>query len=462
MSEILVKPTVERFQPKEPMSWHDFSEEEFLGGDRVSMAIGGRVRRIIGFALRAKMSRGIGWKLRSEDDDLVEDFLLAASIYKRGVWARVNKTLYSPIAQMSGDYRVVLSSQVDVLITLKKYAGPETIFFIDSVFDAHWKLAGGLSNAFLLEVQESCKNYDLVERIHTEIKMQKNVQNIVVLGGGLLCDAIGFVAALERKKVVLCPTTLLAAIDSSIGGKTGVNVDGFGKNLVGSFNSPIHVHICASWFASLPEWEFRSGLGEAVKHALIAGRWDLFERLLVGFNGPTVLDSELLLELISIKAKIVEEDPFEQGKRVLLNFGHTLGHAMEALFASSKLSPVFTHGEGVILGMRFSLFLSEVKGLIPHQTAVSLNQKITSRFCSRPLKVFLEEASQSAPDSLWGELWKLIKNDKKATSTEPQWVLLKDKDGVLSVSAPLLLPASQSELKKAWALFWANSPQSLG
>jgi 3-dehydroquinate synthase len=462
MSEILVKAAVEHSRCKEPNSWRDFSTTGFGEAVRGSQLIGERVQRIITFALKASMSRDLGWELRSQDAGLIEDFLLAASIYKRGVWARVNKTSYAPGAQMSGDYTVVLTGQAIATAALRQSVGSETMFFIDSAFDKCWSLADTLDNSFLVEVHEADKNLGLVEQIHAQIKKQVEVQNIAVIGGGLLCDAVGFVAALHQKKVVLYPTTLLAAIDSSIGGKTGVNVAGYGKNLVGRFHSPAGVHICASWFTSLPGWEFSSGLGEAVKHALIAGRWDLFERLLIGFNDSTFLDSEILSELILIKAKIVEEDPFEQGRRVLLNFGHTLGHAMETLFGSSKLAPVFTHGEGVVLGMRFSIFLSEVKKLISRQTAVSLNQKILSRFGSRPLAVFLTEASQADSDSLWEELWTVIKNDKKATATEPQWVLLKDKNGVLSVSDPLLLPASQCELRKAWALLWTNSPQSQG
>jgi 3-dehydroquinate synthase len=170
---------------------------------------------------------------------------------------------------------------------------------------------------------------------------------VIALGGGVTGDLVGFAAATALRGVpfVQVPTTLLAMVDASVGGKTGVNVAA-GKNLVGAFYQPILVWAALSTLTTLPDSEFRCGLGEVVKHAVIAGdsalhRCETTELLDRSTVGALVTDS------VTTKARIVEADERENGQRALLNLGHTLGHAVEAVAGFGTVA----HGEAVALGM---------------------------------------------------------------------------------------------------------------
>jgi 3-dehydroquinate synthase len=173
---------------------------------------------------------------------------------------------------------------------------------------------------------------------------------ILALGGGLVGDMAGFVAATILRGVpfVQIPTTLLAMVDASIGGKTGVNAP-VGKNLIGAFHQPIAVFADPHVLQTLPRREFVSGLAECIKHEIIRD-CSGFDALEKNIRAVLQLDMPILTELIAhnvrIKAKVVEADPFEQAERAHLNFGHTFGHAIEKV---SQFS--YTHGESIALGM---------------------------------------------------------------------------------------------------------------
>jgi 3-dehydroquinate synthase len=166
---------------------------------------------------------------------------------------------------------------------------------------------------------------------------------IIALGGGVIGDMTGFAAAtyLRGAPFVQIPTSLLSMVDASVGGKTGVDLPQ-GKNLVGAFKQPHVVLIDVDVLETLPAAEFRSGLAEVVKHGII-GAPDLFTQF--EEEGPTSL-KHLVTEAVRVKIKVVEEDPFEQGRRAVLNLGHTFGHAIELV---SNFS--IRHGEGVAVGM---------------------------------------------------------------------------------------------------------------
>ena len=195
---------------------------------------------------------------------------------------------------------------------------------------------------------------------------------VVALGGGVVGDLAGFVAAtlLRGVPVVQVPTSLLAMVDSSVGGKTGVNV-ARGKNLVGAFHQPRLVWIDAATLRTLPPRQLRAGLAEVVKHAAIADA-GLFEELEA--QGERLLGGELerwlpILERnCAIKARVVALDERETGLRMTLNFGHTLGHAVESL---ARYRGVL-HGEAVAIGMAFAARRSEALGLAPAGTAERL------------------------------------------------------------------------------------------
>ncbi|NBB94355.1 MAG: 3-dehydroquinate synthase [Planctomycetes bacterium] len=181
---------------------------------------------------------------------------------------------------------------------------------------------------------------------------------IVALGGGVVGDVAGFVAAVALRglRVVQVPTSLLACVDSSVGGKTGVD-HAAGKNLIGAFHQPRAVLIDVDTLRTLPAAELRNGLPECVKHAVIrdASLLDFIRDhavdLLAGEDGRLTFDAEVMSELISrnvaIKAAVVAGDEHEVGVRSHLNFGHTIGHAVEATIGYDKLR----HGEAVALGM---------------------------------------------------------------------------------------------------------------
>jgi 3-dehydroquinate synthase len=196
---------------------------------------------------------------------------------------------------------------------------------------------------------------------------------IVALGGGVVGDLAGFVAAtlLRGIPVVQVPTSLLAMVDSSVGGKTGVNVKR-GKNLVGAFHQPRLVWIDAATLTTLPLRQLRAGLAEVVKHAAIRDV-DLFARLEAEAESLGKVEAPerwvpILARNCEIKAAVVEADEREAGVRMLLNFGHTLGHAVEAL---ARYRGVL-HGEGVAMGMAYAARHSERLGLAEDGTAERL------------------------------------------------------------------------------------------
>jgi len=187
---------------------------------------------------------------------------------------------------------------------------------------------------------------------------------VIAFGGGIVNDMAGFLAAIFMRgiPVVQIPTTLLAQVDASIGGKTGVNLLE-GKNLIGSFHQPLAVLIDPEVLATLPDREYRAGLFEVIKCGIIRSA-PLFELLTtqrddVLAKKPTVVD-RLIEESVRIKAEVVSADERESGLRRILNFGHTFGHALEAETAYAR----FLHGEAVGFGMRAAAYLAKSLGLV--------------------------------------------------------------------------------------------------
>jgi 3-dehydroquinate synthase len=185
---------------------------------------------------------------------------------------------------------------------------------------------------------------------------------LVAVGGGVTGDLAGFVAATYMRGVpyVQVPTTLLAMLDASVGGKTGVDTPG-GKNLVGAFHPPVAVVADPNTLKTLPEREYRAGLAEAVKHGLIADEpylaWIESNAELIGKRDPGAL-VQLVRRSVEIKAQVVSDDEREAGRRAILNAGHTIAHALEQ--SSGYLIP---HGEAVALGLVAESYLAETLGL---------------------------------------------------------------------------------------------------
>jgi 3-dehydroquinate synthase len=250
---------------------------------------------------------------------------------------------------------------------------------------------------------------------------------VVALGGGMVGDLAGFAAAtwLRGVPVVQVPTTLLAMIDSSVGGKTGVNLRR-GKNLVGAFHQPRAVLADASLLRSLPRRVLAAGMAEVIKHGAIrdAALFELLERDLervMGLEDPgLVLD--VLEQAVAVKAVVVGLDEREQGLRVLLNFGHTLGHAVEALRGYRGV----LHGEAVAMGMVFAARRSEALGIAPEGTAERLEALLRRAGLPTALPDFPRRAYLSA-----------LGVDKKKREARIRFVVLR---GIGTADTMPLLP----------------------
>lgn len=212
---------------------------------------------------------------------------------------------------------------------------------------------------------EKYKNIDTISQIYETLIINKFDRNdmLLALGGGVTGDMTGYAAATYLRGIdfVQIPTTLLSQVDSSIGGKTGVDFKAY-KNMVGAFYMPKLVYMNLETLVSLPEREYLSGMGEVIKHGIIKDKEYLYwlkENKDQVFKRDIRTLKELLFVSCNIKRVVVENDPKEKGDRALLNFGHTIGHAVEKLKDFSLL-----HGECVSIGINAALYLSVEKGFI--------------------------------------------------------------------------------------------------
>ncbi|NVK10792.1 MAG: 3-dehydroquinate synthase [Gammaproteobacteria bacterium] len=207
---------------------------------------------------------------------------------------------------------------------------------------------------------ESYKTLDTLNLIFTQLLEERHDRSttLIALGGGVVGDMTGFAAACYQRGVnfIQVPTTLLSQVDSSVGGKTGVNHP-LGKNMIGAFKQPVGVFIDTSVLATLPDREFSAGMAEVVKYGLI---WDhgFFEWLEANSSALSSRDAEALSYAIrrscEIKAEVVASDETEKGQRAILNLGHTFGHAIETHFGYGH----YLHGEAVAIGMKMAITLS--------------------------------------------------------------------------------------------------------
>lgn len=225
---------------------------------------------------------------------------------------------------------------------------------------------------------EANKRLARVEELAEDMLAQGADRTSVVIGfgGGIVTDVSGFLAAIFMRgiPVVQIPTTLLAQVDAAVGGKTGVNLVG-GKNLIGSFHQPLAVLIDPELLRTLPEREYRAGLFEVIKCGIIRDR-SLFEVLETQADEVLAMRPELVDEIIAaavrIKSEVVSADERESDLRRILNFGHTVGHAIEAETGYVR----FLHGEAVALGMLAATRLAELLGLLPGNEAIRIQTTI--------------------------------------------------------------------------------------
>lgn len=212
-----------------------------------------------------------------------------------------------------------------------------------------------------IKAGEDSKNLEIVSEIWNKLLVAgiDRKSAILALGGGVVSDVTGFVSATFMRGCswIIIPTSLLSMIDASIGGKTGFDFKN-GKNLIGTFYSPRVVLIDPELLATLPAEEFRSGMAEVVKHGII-GDPELFDICSKGLDYVKNNLTDVITRAIAVKVKIIKEDPYEKEFRASLNFGHTIGHAVES---ASKYK--IRHGEAVSIGMVAETLLSEKLGLV--------------------------------------------------------------------------------------------------
>jgi 3-dehydroquinate synthase len=230
--------------------------------------------------------------------------------------------------------------------------------FHSSPLMASLEAAGFRPTLHLVPSGEASKSMIHVESLSREmIRAGHDRKSLVfALGGGVVGDLAGFVASIFYRGIpfVQLPTTIVAQVDSSVGGKTGVNV-GEGKNLLGAFHQPSLVIIDPDTLGTLPDREFHEGFAEAIKHAAIRDAGMLEDLASLDPTGRDV-PADLIARNIAIKARVVEADEHEtRDIRALLNFGHTIGHGIEASVPYGEM----LHGEAISLGIRAALFLSE-------------------------------------------------------------------------------------------------------
>jgi 3-dehydroquinate synthase len=261
---------------------------------------------------------------------------------------------------------------------------------------------------------EANKRFASVERLAEQMVSRGADRTSIIIGfgGGIVTDVSGFLAAIFMRgiPVVQVPTTLLAQVDAAIGGKTGVNL-ACGKNLIGSFHQPLAVLIDPDVIATLPEREYRAGLFEVIKCGIIRDR-GLFNLFMTRADDVVAMEPELVEELISaavrIKAEVVSADEREGDLRRILNFGHTIGHAIEAETEYVR----FLHGEAVGWGMLVATRLAQLLDMIGGAEARSI-QNVICRFGPLP------PANDLDPDRLIARL----ASDKKTLQGKVHFVL---------------------------------------
>lgn len=321
--------------------------------------------------------------------------------------------------QLSERLQRFISSRKIIFITTKTL---EKLYWntIQKQFDHSWKL-----KKITISDKEKDKNFKTVQNIIQkliQLSADKNT-TLIGLGGGIVGDLTGFVASIYMRGIpfVSIPTSLLAQVDSSIGGKCGINLP-HGKNLVGSFYHPKMVFTDIAFLNTLPKKDFHSGLAEVIKYAIISGGslWKMlkFEKEKILNKDPKILTS-LIKKCVSVKKIHIEQDEKDNSKRQILNLGHTIGHALETHAHYNH----FSHGEAVAQGLYKEQEFSFKKGLCTSKTLTHV-QKILKQYQFSEL--FFSDS-----------IFKEISHDKKREGKEISWILVKEIGNIERIRLPI-------------------------
>jgi 3-dehydroquinate synthase len=294
------------------------------------------------------------------------------------------------------------------------------------------------ANVMEIPSGEEGKDWDILKHILDQwVEDAADRQCLIInIGGGATTDLGGFAASIYKRGLDFfhVPTTLMAMVDASLGGKNGINFQGV-KNIVGTFEAPNELIICPTFLSSLPDEALLSGMAEMLKHGLIKDQalWDALIAL-DEISAETL--TPFIQRNIQIKLQIVEDDPFENGQRKLLNFGHTIGHALESYSLEQNIQN--THGQCVAWGMIFACLISKSDELLNQDEAEDIIENLLDLY--------------SLPSVLpqWNELEKYLIQDKKNQSGKLQFTLIKAiGKGIIQQSKYL------SEVEPLWSTFTA-------
>jgi shikimate kinase/3-dehydroquinate synthase len=330
-----------------------------------------------------------------------------------------------PVTHPTGQYDVLVGENLLPKLTgLAHIKGPFAVVTDTNVGPLHaYKIEGALT-VVTVPAGEEFKTLDTVRDIYDQLFAAglDRKGTLVALGGGVVGDMTGFVAASYMRGIdfVQCPTTLLAMVDASVGGKTGVDMPQ-GKNLVGAFKQPTAVLADLSTLQTLPPAEFASGMAEVVKHGLLANE-DLLQSLKTGDwrlspeNQSLISNLQsLVTDAIQVKRDVVQEDPFEHGVRATLNLGHTFGHAIEQVSGYTV-----RHGEGVAMGMVAAANLSA--RLEECDPVLQLRIEKVLKYVGLPTRI---PANLDAE-----EMYHYMSSDKKKAAGVMRFVLIHDVEDV--------------------------------
>ena len=346
------------------------------------------------------------------------------------------------VGASGGPYPVVIGNgAIDTLageLSAARLGARRLIVSSHKVWELHghrFRKAGADRTPILVEDGERYKNLNTVARVlDALVKVHADRSTVIIaVGGGVIGDLVGFAAAtyLRGIPVVHAPTTLLAQVDSAIGGKTGVNHP-LGKNLIGAFHAPSLVVADPIVLATLPRREFRAGLYEVIKYGVIAEP-GLLDRMRDTMPAIFARDGAAVAPLVSascrIKAAVVAADERESGLRRTLNFGHTVGHALEAVTKYKR----FRHGEAVGYGMMAALAIGVSRGITPQPLGEEVDRLITQLGPLPPI------ADLSSKDVLAA-----IKRDKKVVDGTLHFIAASDRGKTVE-----LTDVSEKEIKAA-------------
>jgi len=284
---------------------------------------------------------------------------------------------------------------------------------------------------------EQYKNLQTCEQIWT-ILTGKNADRkslLINLGGGVITDMGGFAASCYKRGIdfINIPTTLLAMVDASVGGKTGIDFYNF-KNQIGLFSEAKQVLISDIFLKTLDERQTKSGMAEVIKHYLIADR----KAFLAFPLERTLPEINMIKNAVAIKSKIVDADPLEKGERKKLNFGHTIGHALES-YRLSTVEPLL-HGEAIVYGMIVETYISVLQSLITEEKAQVIFKILKEEFSMKPLTVLDIE-----------HILNNVVQDKKNDNNIIKMALIDDIG-----SCMIDVAVTEEEIKKAIELFNQN------